>query len=154
MEKNTMFQNPRPFTNTFFNWKELNTSIIQGLMITAGNLVAYQYAILQGYNEETTRSMVFVVLITSNIILTLVNRSFYYSILTTLKYKNNLVMLIIGITILITTLLIYVKPLAFFFELGSLNIIQLSISILIGISFVIWFEVVKWRNRISFSKNK
>jgi Ca2+-transporting ATPase len=154
MEKNTMSQNPRPFTNTFFNWKELNTSIIQGLMITAGNLVAYQYAILQGYNEETTRSMVFVVLITSNIILTLVNRSFYYSILTTLKYKNNLVMLIIGITILITTLLIYVKPLAFFFELGSLNIIQLSISILIGISFVIWFEVVKWRNRISFSKNK
>lgn len=147
MEKNTMSQNPRPFTNTFFNWKELNTSIIQGLMITAGNLVAYQYAILQGYNEETTRSMVFVVLITSNIILTLVNRSFYYSILTTLKYKNNLVMLIIGITILITTLLIYVKPLAFFFELGSLNIIQLSISILIGISFVIWFEVVKWRNR-------
>lgn len=147
MEKNTMFQNPRPFTNTFFNWKELNTSIIQGLMITTGNLVAYQYAIHKGYNEETTRSMVFVVLITSNIILTLVNRSFFYSIITTLKYKNNLVLLIIGITILITTLLIYVKPLAHFFELESLNIIQLSISILIGISFVIWFEIVKWRNR-------
>lgn len=147
MEKNTMSHNPRPFTNTFFNWKELNTSIIQGLMITSGNLVAYQYAIHQGYNEETTRSMVFVVLITSNIILTLVNRSFFYSIFTTLKYKNNLVMLIIGITIFITTLLIYVKPLAHFFELESLNIIQLSISILIGFSFVIWFEIVKWRNR-------
>ncbi|MFN8114920.1 MAG: cation-translocating P-type ATPase [Bacteroidia bacterium] len=147
MENNTMLQKPRPFTNTFFNWKELNTSIIQGLMITAGNLVAYQYAIHHGYNEEATRSMVFVVLITSNIILTLVNRSFYYSILTTLKYKNNLVLLIIGITILITTLLIYVKPLAHFFELNALNFSQLVISALIGFVFVIWFELVKWRKR-------
>jgi P-type Ca2+ transporter type 2C len=36
MEKNTMNQNPRPFSNTFFNWKELTTSIIQGLVITGG----------------------------------------------------------------------------------------------------------------------
>jgi len=148
MEKNTMIQKPRPFTSTFFNWKELTTSIIQGLMITAGNLVAYQYAIHKGYDEQTTRSMVFTVLITSNIILTLVNRSFYYSILTTLKYKNNLVLLIISITILITALLMYVKPLANFFELESLNIYQLGISVLIGFVFVIWFELVKWRNRL------
>lgn len=149
MEKNTMLQKPRPFTSTFFNWKELTTSIIQGLMITAGNLVAYQYAVYQGYDEATTRSMVFAVLITSNIILTLVNRSFYYSILTTLKYKNNLVLLIISITILITALLMYVQPLANFFELEGLNLAQLGISILIGFVFVIWFEIVKWRNRLA-----
>jgi len=154
MEKNTMLQKPRPFTSTFFNWKELTTSIIQGLMITAGNLVAYQYAIHKGYDEQTTRSMVFTVLITSNIILTLVNRSFYYSVLTTLKYKNNLVLLIISITLFITALLLYVKPLARFFELQSLNVSQLGISALIGFVFVIWFELVKWRNRITLLKNK
>jgi Ca2+-transporting ATPase len=154
MEKNTMLQKPRPFTSTFFNWKELTTSIIQGLMITVGNLVAYQYAIHKGYDEQTTRSMVFTVLITSNIILTLVNRSFYYSILTTLKYKNNLVLLIICITILITALLMYIKPLANFFELEGLNLAQLGISVLIGFVFVIWFELVKWRNRITLLKNK
>ncbi|MBL7937375.1 MAG: cation-translocating P-type ATPase, partial [Bacteroidia bacterium] len=154
MEKNTMIQKPRPFTSTFFNWKELTTSIVQGLMITAGNLVVYQYAIHKGYNEETTRSMVFTALITSNIILTLVNRSFYYSIFTTLKYKNNLVPLIICITLLITALLLYIKPLALFFELEALNLVQLGISILIGFIFVIWFELVKWRNRVSFSQNK
>jgi Ca2+-transporting ATPase len=154
MEKNTMLQKPRPFTSTFFNWKELTTSVVQGLMITAGNLVAYQYAIHQGYDEATTRSMVFTVLITSNIILTLVNRSFYYSILTTLKYKNNLVLLIICITILITALLMYIKPLANFFELEGLTLAQLGISVLIGFVFVIWFEIVKWRNRITLLKNK
>ena len=147
IEKNTMTQSPRPFTKTFFSWTELNTSILQGLMITIGNLLVYQYAIYKCYNEETTRSMIFIVLITSNIILTLVNRSFYYSVFTTLKYKNNLVMLIIGITILITTLLMYVKPFAHFFELATLNLTQISISILIGFIFVIWFELIKWRNR-------
>ncbi|MFT7606934.1 MAG: Ca2+-transporting ATPase, partial [Saprospiraceae bacterium] len=48
MEKNTMIQKPRPVSSTFFNWKELTTSIIQGLMITAGVLIIYQYAVMAG----------------------------------------------------------------------------------------------------------
>jgi Ca2+-transporting ATPase len=80
MEKNTT-QKPRPFTNTFFSWKELSTSIIQGLVITLGTLSVYQFAVYQGFNEHVTRTMVFLVLVTSNVFLTLINRSFYYSIL-------------------------------------------------------------------------
>src|ERR1035437_5856889 len=66
MEKNTMVQKPRPFTTSFFNWKELMTSIMQGLMITVGTLFAYQYAVRQGLNESLTRTMVFTVLIAAN----------------------------------------------------------------------------------------
>jgi Ca2+-transporting ATPase len=126
MEKNTMVQKPRPFTSTFFNWKELNTSIIQGLMITAGTLTIYQYAVHQGFNESLTRTMVFTAIISSNIFLTLVNRSFYYSIFTTLKYRNNLVLLIISITIGITGSLLYIRPLSkfFLFELLTDTIIH------------------------------
>ena len=147
MEKNTMVQKPRPFTTTFFNLKELTTSIIQGIMITAGTLIAYQYAVHQGFNEAITRTMVFTVLIAANIFLTLVNRSFYYSIITTLKYKNNLVLLIISITIAISGLLLFVKPLTKFFKFETLNLSQLSISVAIGFLCVIWYEVVKWRKR-------
>ena len=81
IEKNTMNQKPRPLTATFFNWRELSVSIIQGLVITIGTLFCYQYAVYQGFNEQITRTMVFVVLVTANIFLTLVNRSFYYLIL-------------------------------------------------------------------------
>ncbi len=147
MEKNTMLMKPRPISTTFFNWKELATSILQGLAITAGTLVAYQYAVSKGYDEAVTRTMVFTVLISANIFLTLVNRSFYYSILATIRYKNNLVVLIIGITIAIFGLLIFVKPLASFFNFEAINIEQLLISIGIGFVFVIWFEIVKWRKR-------
>jgi Ca2+-transporting ATPase len=147
MEKNTMIQKPRPFTTSFFNFKELTTSIIQGLMITTGSLLTYQFAVMHQYSEAHTRTMVFTVLIAANIFLTLVNRSFYYSIITTLKYKNNLVLIIIGITLVITSLLFYVKPLTQFFQFDYLDLTQLSVSITIGFCSVIWYELVKWRKR-------
>jgi Ca2+-transporting ATPase len=147
MEKNTMLQKPRPFTTTFFSWKELATSIIQGLVITMGTLFIYQYAVNQGCGEAHTRTMVFVALVTANVFLTLVNRSFYYSMIATLKYKNNLVPLIIGITVLLTALQLYVKPLTKFFQFEYLTLHQLGISIGVGFVSVVWFEVVKWKNR-------
>ena len=146
MEKNTMTQKPRPFTNTFFSWKELSTSIIQGLVITLGTLSVYQFAVYQGFNEHVTRTMVFLVLVTSNVFLTLINRSFYYSIFTTLRYKNNLVFIIIGTTIAITGLLLYLKPLTDFFLFEHLNVYQLSIAIVVGSASVLWYELVKiWK---------
>jgi Ca2+-transporting ATPase len=149
MEKHTMIQKPRPFTTTFFKWKELITSIVQGLLITAGGLLIYQYSVHQGYTEGITRAMVFTVLISSNIFLTLVNRSFYFSMFTTMRYKNNLVPLIIGVTIFITGLLLFVDPLTRFFEFKTLDVSQLSISIATGFLFVVWYEFIKWGKRIS-----
>ncbi len=154
MEKNTMAQQPRPFTNTFFSWKELSTSIMQGLVITAGTLSVYQFSVYQGYNEQITRTMVFLVLVTSNIFLTLINRSFYYSIFTTLQYKNNLVFIITGITAAITGLLLYVKPLTDFFLFEYLNGKQLSIAVGVGFISVIWYELVKAEKRNANKFNK
>jgi Ca2+-transporting ATPase len=152
MEKNIMTAKPRPFIKTFFNWRELTTSIIQGLTLTIGILLTYQYAVYIGLNEITTRTMVFTALISGNIILTLVNRSFYYSIFTTIKYKNNLVGIIIGITIILLLTLIYFPPFAHFFKFNELSINQLLISAGIGFISVIWFEFVKMYSRNKVQK--
>jgi Ca2+-transporting ATPase len=147
MEKNTMLQQPRPFINTFFNGKELFSSVMQGLAITLGSLLVYRYATYFNWNEQVTRTMVFTVLITANVFLTLVNRSFYYSLLTTIKYKNNLVPLVISITVISYGLLLLIGPLRRFFEFESLSATQLSISVLAGFLSVIWYELLKWRKR-------
>ena len=149
MEVNAMMQKPKPLTTTFFNWKELSISIVQGLFIASGTLFVYQYAVINGYNEALTRTMTFTVLITANIFLTLVNRSFYYSILTTLKYKNNMVLFIILITIAIIGLILTIKPLTTFFEFEALNGLQLFTCVIIGFISVIWFELVKLVKRIN-----
>lgn len=143
MEKNTMVQKPKALSTTFFNWKELSTSIVQGLVITAGTLFVYQYSVHNGYDEALTRTMTFTVLITANIFLTLINRSFYYSILTTLRYANNLVLIIIFTTITMVGVILYIKPITTFFEFETLSLMQLVISAAIGFISVIWFEVAK-----------
>lgn len=143
IEKNAMTMKPKPLTTTFFNWQELAVSIIQGLVITAATLFIYRYSVNQGYNESLTRTMTFTVLIAANIFLTLINRSFYYSILTTLKYKNKMILFIIFATIAFTALLLYVPPLSAFFEFERLNGVQLLTCIATGFIAVAWFEIVK-----------
>lgn len=147
MEQNTMLQKPRPFTTTFFRLKELLVSIFQGLFITAGTLSVYQYAVLRSMNENTTRTMVFVTLVSANTFLTLVNRSFYYSLLTTLRYKNRLIPFIVLSTLGLCAVVLYVPAVAELFEFEILNAFSLGISITAGVLSVIWFEGVKWFNR-------
>jgi Ca2+-transporting ATPase len=153
IEKNTMNQKPKPFTKSFFSNAEMFQSVLQGLMITVGLLIIYQIAVQNGASEALTRTMVFTGLVTSNIFLTLLNRSFYYSIITTLSFKNNLVGIIIGLTVLILSLILFIPPIRLFFEFEPLSISQLAISISIGTLSVIWFELVKLYKRIS-AQNK
>ena len=153
LEKDLMFQKPRPFSSTFFNWSELFTSIIQGLAITVGVLAIYQIAVQNAGNEAVTRTMVFTALISANIALTFVNRSFIYSIFTTFKYKNNLVPLIIGITVAITLSLLFVPPFTKFFEFERLQLNQIILSVCIGVLSALWYEIVKLWKRQQTSKN-
>lgn len=143
MEGSLMLLKPRPFTTTFFNTKEIMISIIQGLGITLGLLFIYRYCVADNCSESTTRTVVFLTLITSNIFLTLTNRSFYYSIFTTLHYKNNLVLIIIGVTILITVLLLFVPLFAHFFQFERVTGFQIGLSILVGSVSVLWIEIYK-----------
>ena len=143
MERNLMLEKPRPLTNTFFNFKEITISIIQGLVITLGLLFMYHYCVQNNFSETCTRTSIFLTLIASNIFLTLENRSFYYSIFTTIRYKNNLVVLIIGITIAVTSLLLFVPVFSKFFLFEMVAYTQIGLSIVIAFVCVMWIEIYK-----------
>lgn len=147
MEKDTMQRKPRKMTETFLNWKELSISIIQGLIITAGVLFAYQFSVQKGSNEETTRAMVFTTLIFANVFLSLVNRSFVYSMFESFKYKNRLFPVIIGATLTLLFAILYIPVFANFFHVTSLNCQDLGIVFLIAAASVLWFEMYKWIKR-------
>lgn len=152
MEPNLMSQKPRPFTTTFFSLKEITLSIIQGLVVTLGLLFVYQNCVQENCSENVTRTVIFLTLIASNIFLTLTNRSFYYSTFTTLRYKNNLVSIIIGITILITGLLILIPVFSHFFMFDIVTASQIGMSILVGFVSVMWIEIYKIFKRRRSSK--
>lgn len=148
LEKNAMKKPPRHLTDTFLNWKELAISIIQGLVITAGILWIYQYAVYHGSDETKTRAFVFTTLIFANILLSLVNRSFYYSILESFKNRN---FLLAGISFLVLVLLfviLYVNPVSTFFSVSSLTIQELGLALLTAAVSVLWFEIYKFFKRV------
>ena len=148
LEKNGMQKPPREIKETFLRWKELSISIIQGLIITLGCLFIYQYSVQNNYGEALTRTMVFSTLIIANIFLTLVNRSFYFSVWSTFKYKNPLIWMIILISFLMLLLMIYQPILAAFFKLQMLSVFQISATAGVGFCCVIWFEIYKYFLRL------
>ncbi len=147
MEKNSMMLPPRPVHEHFLNWKEMSLSILQGLVITAGVLLIYQFSIHQGDSEQMTRTMVFTTLVISNILLTLVNRSFYDSIFEVLRKKNKVVMAIIFISIGLLAAMLYLPPLNSFFYLTRISIADLGICGMTAVVSVLWIEVWKWQRR-------
>ncbi|HQZ78348.1 MAG TPA: cation-translocating P-type ATPase [Bacteroidia bacterium] len=147
LEKNIMKQKPRVMTETFLNWKELAISIIQGLVITLGVLFIYQWSVWIGGNEEKTRALVFTTLIFANVFLSLVNRSFYYSVLACFKHKNILFPIVIGATLLMLFLILYINPFANFFKLTGLNLKEMIIAMLVAVISVLWMEIYKWAKR-------
>lgn len=147
IEKNSMEQAPRKISFSFLNWQELRISIVQGLAITIGTLASYQVAVAMTMSEEGTRSMVFSTLIVANIFLTLVNRSFYHSVLSTVSYQNTLMRAVIAITILLLGLIIYLPILNTFFKMEPLSWSHLLIAALSGFLSVIWFEGYKFIKR-------
>jgi len=148
IEKNLMINPPQSFTHNFFNYQELLGSTIQGLIIAIGALLMYQYALMDSADEDTTRTMVFTTLVIANIFLTLVNRSFFYSIVTTLKYKNNLLSIMLSLTIGLLALMLFFIPARQFFEFAPLSSYHLFICIVVGIASVIWYELVKLARRL------
>lgn len=147
IERNLMIQKPRPMTTTFFSFKELALSVTQGLAITAGLIIVYWKAVNSGSTADVTTAMVFVTLITSNIALTLVNRSFYYSILDTIIYPNRLIPLIIVATISIVAIIFSIPSLRIFFGFGFPPLDHFLYCVVVGVLSVVWFEGYKWFRR-------
>jgi len=120
MEPGTMSRPPRKMGATFLSLNQLSASIFQGLMITAGCLGIGYYYMQTGSNENGIRSVIFITLLLSNIFLTLVNRSFRNPVWQTIRYKNNLVIIIIGLTLLFIVAILFVPFLQHLFRIETL----------------------------------
>jgi P-type Ca2+ transporter type 2C len=143
MEPGTMQRPPRKAGASFLSLKQLTLSIIQGLMITAACLGVGFYYMQNGNDESTVRTIIFITLLFSNIFLTLVNRSFVYSVFKTLRYKNNLVPLIIGSTFIFIGVMIYVPFVRDLFRLSQLSFEMIAACIVVAIAGTLWIDIWK-----------
>lgn len=147
MEKNAMDQPPRKLSETFLNGKELLLSVAQGLAIGLAVLGMYQYVVHEGGSEVLTRSMVFTTLIFANVALSLVNRSFYYSVWETLRFKNPLMIWMNGLALGLLAVLLYVPAVSAFFDVQALGLEQVAHCAAAAFLSVLWFELYKMIKR-------
>jgi len=143
MEPLTMQRSPRKMGTSFLSFKQLSMSIFQGLIITAGCLGTGYYHMQQGSDDAIVRTIIFITLLFCNIFLTLFNRSFLYTVLKTIAYKNNLVPLIIVITLVFIAALIYIPLVRDLFMLNTLSIKMLAGCIGVAIVSTLWIDVWK-----------
>ncbi|MEP7109050.1 MAG: cation-translocating P-type ATPase [Ferruginibacter sp.] len=147
MEQGIMQRPPRKAGASFLSLKQLSISILQGIMITGGCLGIGYYYMQQENTDTTVRTVIFITLLFSNIFLTLVNRSFHYSFFKTLTYKNNLVPIIIGITLLFIAILVYVPFAQNLFRLNQLSVEVIITCLLVAMVSTLWIEILKLLKR-------
>ena len=140
MEKGTMLRPPRKMSATFLTFNQLSISIFQGLLITAGCLGVGYYYMSKGANESMVRTIIFITLLFSNIFLTLVNRSFQQTLVTTLRYKNKLVPLIIGIVLLLIFVILKSPFISNLFQLIPLALNDLLVCVVVALVSTVWIE--------------
>ena len=143
LEAGSMQRKPRRMDLTFLSWAELRTSLVQGMAITAGTLFCYQFGVQHELGEDMTRTLVFTALVVANIALTLVDRSFHHSILTTLRYPNSLLRGIVLGTVASLLLLLYMPVFRGFFHLAAPSGGLLAMAAAVGLVSVLWYEGLK-----------
>ncbi|KAA9041097.1 cation-translocating P-type ATPase [Ginsengibacter hankyongi] len=148
MEPGTMLRLPRRLSSTFLSGKQLQISIVQGLMITAGCLgIGYYFTKLQ-QSESMVRTSIFITLLFCNIFLTLSNRSFRYTIFKTIRYKNYLIPFMITVTLLFIISLLYIPFFRNLFLLTRVSEMDVAIFIIVALISTLWIEILKFIKQI------
>ncbi len=143
IEPGSMQRPPRKMSNTFLSWRQLSSSIIQGLMITVGCLGLGFYGMVQGMDESGIRTLVFMTLLFSNIFLTLINRSFSRSLFQTFTYRNWMVPFAMAITAALIICLLSIPYLQDLFLIRPIGLVNIGACIMAAFVCTYWMEVIK-----------
>ena len=136
-------QQPARWPANLLSGAALGISLLQGLGITIGCLITSYVTRQQGEGEEMVRTSLFLTLIFSNILLTLVNRSFHRSLWHTMKRKNNWIPVIIGISLILLAVILFFPPLQRIFQLTPPTPRLFGLSVLAAAVSTLWFELFK-----------
>lgn len=142
-EKRIMQRPPRTPGAPLFNSRLLSLSIIQGCvaLLMTGSL--YGYAVLSGMTEDAVRTVTFASLVFGNLALLWVNRSWFDSLIQSLRIRNTALWWVMGGTLLTLGLSIYLPLLQVLFHFETPSDQGLLMAILGAPLSVVWFEIYK-----------
>jgi HAD ATPase, P-type, family IC len=142
-EKSVMSRPPRKMNEPFFGANKIAISCFQGVWVLIATLAIYFITLELGYQIGEVRAMTFTTLIIANIMNILTNRSWNESIFTILRTPNPTVKWVASGALLFIGLVLTIPFLQQLFQFSPISIWEVIVSIVIGMSTILWFELYK-----------
>jgi len=114
-----------------------------GLILAAMLLAVFLLAQDRRLDEPTTRALTFTTLVIANLGLILANRSHTRLILATLRARNAALWWVVGGTLLLLGLVLYIPSMRILFDFSPLSLLELALCLAAGIISLLWFEALK-----------
>lgn len=143
-----MNQPPRQRNEHLFAGGRLIIAVLQGVVVFAVVATIYVWSIAVGGTDGQVRSLTFATLVLANLGLIMVNRSWRLSIVGTLRERRNAsVKWILGATLTLLAVLLFLPVVRDAFNFGSVRVTQLVTPILAAGLSIVWFEAYKVLHR-------
>jgi Ca2+-transporting ATPase len=135
---------PRQIGAPIFGRLTLAVAALQGAGLLIAVAAVYLWSIAAGDTDTRTRSLTFTALVFGNLLLIIVNRSWRLSAVRTfVERRNPMLKWIVGITLIVTFLMLYVPALRHAFGFGPVGWGELAAVAAVSMLGVAWFEVLK-----------
>ncbi|MES1987936.1 MAG: cation-translocating P-type ATPase, partial [Pseudomonadota bacterium] len=142
-ESNIMQRPPRPPKELLFGKDVFFISLLQGISLLLASLLVMSYALNNGATAEVARAMTFTTLVTGNLGLILVNRSWRHSVIRTLNIRNPALWWVIIGAFVFLVLALLLPILHDVFHFAPITIQEFSWCYFAGLASVMWFELYK-----------
>lgn len=151
-EKDVMSRPPRNLKSPLFGRKTFFTSLVQGFSILAVVFIIFLLSINKGANQDQARSLAFISLVLTNLLLIVTNLSQSNNFIDILKEKNKALYWVLGSTFIFLTAVFYLPFLRNLFHFSNLKPTDIFMSIGIALASLIWFEGIKFLKVRNYKK--
>ncbi|EEO26901.2 cation-translocating P-type ATPase [Oxalobacter paraformigenes] len=120
-ETDVMTRPPRPTNARIFDRSILWLGVRQGLALLAWVVFVYWFAQKNGFDSEQARTLTFTAMITGDIWLILINRSWSRSFQNSFKQKNPILWSVLAVTVLVLLAGIFIPSVQALFHFGTVH---------------------------------
>lgn len=142
-ETDVMHKPPRPRQAPLFSRPILGWSIFQGAWIFFLTAAVFAEAVARKVPDSEIRALIFASLVTCNLLLIFVNRSFSSSILVAFRRPNAALWLVLTITAVLLAVCLTVPEVRSIFTFGSMSASDFVRVLAVGIATIGFFEPIK-----------
>jgi Ca2+-transporting ATPase len=145
-EGDVMRRPPRDPAERLFSRRAVGLALLQGLSVFAVCVAVFLFA-RSDHTPEAARALTFATLVMAFLVIILVNRSWTRSLWAMLRVPNAAFGWVVGGTAAFLALVLLVPPAQRLLHFGPLYLRDLVLSLGAGATCVLWFELVKARQR-------